>query len=404
MREHASEREKLAITADYYRNVTGELDKAAQTYQETIESYPRDVEAYGDLGVVYALQGQYEKAAEINRRRPSACSGANSSAYAESRQLRSCLAAFRRGAADDPPWAGAEDRMISCSTMLSTLLPFLGRTPLRWRNSSSGLRASLGMRTMGLALASDTEAYSGHLGKAGELTRRAVDSAIRADSKENAAILAGECCAPTSRIRQSRRSPAVSSRCFEAGSRESGRGGRSRACVRHGRRHGTSRIGGARAGQALPAGHADAVALAACDSGAIGAGQKESHRRDDCPATCFPHRVRPDSVCGQYFLPVSRYVRGQAYLAAGQGSAAAAEFQKILDHSGIVWNCWTGGLAHLGVARANALQARASQGADADAARVRALAAYKEFLSLWKDADPDIPILKEAKAEYARLQ
>ena len=97
-------------------------------------------------------------------------------------------------------------------------------------------------------------------------------------------------------------------------------------------------------------------------------------------------------------------VRGEAYLAAGQGSAAAAEFQKILDHSGIVWNCWTGALARLGVARANALQAKTSQGADADAARVRALAAYKDFLALWKDADPDIPILKEAKTEYAKLQ
>jgi tetratricopeptide (TPR) repeat protein len=98
------------------------------------------------------------------------------------------------------------------------------------------------------------------------------------------------------------------------------------------------------------------------------------------------------------------YVRGEVYLAAGQGTQAAAEFQKILDHSGIVWNCWTGALAHLGVARANALQSRTSQGADADAARVRALAAYKDFLTLWKDADPDIPILKEAKAEYAKLQ
>jgi eukaryotic-like serine/threonine-protein kinase len=98
------------------------------------------------------------------------------------------------------------------------------------------------------------------------------------------------------------------------------------------------------------------------------------------------------------------YIRGEASLAAGQGSAAATEFQKILDHSGIVWNCWTGALAHLGVARANALQSRTSQGADADAARVRALAAYKDFLTLWKDADSDIPILKEAKAEYAKLQ
>jgi hypothetical protein len=98
------------------------------------------------------------------------------------------------------------------------------------------------------------------------------------------------------------------------------------------------------------------------------------------------------------------YVRGEAYLAAGQGKEAAVEFQKIIDHSGIVWNCWTGALAHLGVARANALGARTSQGADADAARTRAVAAYKDFLTLWKDADSDIPILKEAKAEYARHQ
>jgi hypothetical protein len=100
----------------------------------------------------------------------------------------------------------------------------------------------------------------------------------------------------------------------------------------------------------------------------------------------------------------SVYERGEAYLADERGNAAAAEFQRILDHSGIVWNCWTGALAHLEVARANALQARTSQGSDADAARVRALTAYKDFLTLWKDADPDIPILVAAKAEYAKLK
>jgi hypothetical protein len=98
------------------------------------------------------------------------------------------------------------------------------------------------------------------------------------------------------------------------------------------------------------------------------------------------------------------YKHGEASLAAGQGDAAAAEFQKIIDHSGIVWNCSTGALAHLGVARANALQSKTSQGADADLARSRAVAAYKDFLTLWKDADSDIPILREAKAEYAKLQ
>ena len=102
--------------------------------------------------------------------------------------------------------------------------------------------------------------------------------------------------------------------------------------------------------------------------------------------------------------PSTTYLRDQAYLAAAQGAAAAGEFQKIIDHSGVVGNCWMGVLAHLGVARANALQAKISQGGDADVARARALAPYKDFLTLWKEADPDIPILKEAKAEYAKLQ
>jgi hypothetical protein len=98
------------------------------------------------------------------------------------------------------------------------------------------------------------------------------------------------------------------------------------------------------------------------------------------------------------------YIRGEAYLAAGQGKRAAAEFQKILDHSGIVWNCWTGALAHLGVARANVLESKSLQGVDADAARTRVLAAYKDFLALWKEADPDIPVLIAAKAEYQKLK
>ena len=93
---------------------------------------------------------------------------------------------------------------------------------------------------------------------------------------------------------------------------------------------------------------------------------------------------------------------GEVYWAAAQGIANAAEFQKILDRNGIVRNCWTGALAHPGVARAHALRAKTSQGADADAARVRALAAYQDFLRLWKDANPDTPILKQAKAEYAK--
>jgi predicted Zn-dependent protease len=88
------------------------------------------------------------------------------------------------------------------------------------------------------------------------------------------------------------------------------------------------------------------------------------------------------------------YERGQAYLMLHNGSAAAAEFQKLIDHPGIVREFPVGALAHLGVARAYALQGDTA----------KANAAYQGFLTLWKDADPDIPILKQAKAEYAKLQ
>jgi tetratricopeptide (TPR) repeat protein len=88
------------------------------------------------------------------------------------------------------------------------------------------------------------------------------------------------------------------------------------------------------------------------------------------------------------------FVRGEAYLAAHRGAEAAAEFQKILDHRGIVLNQPIGALAHLQIARAYALQGD----------NAKALVAYQEFLTLWKDADPDIPILKQAKAEFAKLQ
>ncbi len=125
---------------------------------------------------------------------------------------------------------------------------------------------------------------------------------------------------------------------------------------------------------------------------------------NDLQASTSPLELGQIAFVANISCLYSVYVRGEAYLAAGQGSAAAAEFQKILDHNGIVWNCWTGALAHLGVARANALQAKTSEGADADAARVRALAAYKDLLTLWKDADPDIPVLIAAKSEYAKLQ
>jgi len=101
-------------------------------------------------------------------------------------------------------------------------------------------------------------------------------------------------------------------------------------------------------------------------------------------------------------IPV--FVRGEAYLALHDGNRAAAEFQKFVDHRGMVGNFPWGALARLGLARAYAEQAQSSKGDAADIARIKARGAYQDFFALWKDADPDVPILKEAKAEYAKLK
>ena len=100
----------------------------------------------------------------------------------------------------------------------------------------------------------------------------------------------------------------------------------------------------------------------------------------------------------------STYIRGQAYLAQEKGGPAATEFQKIVDHPGIVWNCWTGALARIGLARAHMLESVEFQDEDSDRARAQAAVAYKSFLTLWKDADPDIPLLDTVKQEFELAQ
>jgi serine/threonine protein kinase len=105
-----------------------------------------------------------------------------------------------------------------------------------------------------------------------------------------------------------------------------------------------------------------------------------------------------------YEMATGKYIRGNAFLSVGKPVEAEAEFQRIIDQKGMVWNCWTSAFARLGVARARALQTRMAQGDDADTSRSAARKAYEEFFTLWKDADPTLPILKQAKAEYAKLQ
>jgi eukaryotic-like serine/threonine-protein kinase len=409
LREHASEWERLSIAALYYRNVTGELDKAAQTYQQLIESYPRRAGSHGNLAVVFAEQGQYEKAVEVARQglRLQPDSGAH---YANLVNLTLALQRFdeARQIIDE-----AQARKLDDYELRSALyaLAFLGSDSAAMAQQQQWF-AGKPEENFGLALASDSEAYTGHLGKARELTKRAVDSAVRADSKETGAVWQGIAAQREAAFGYSAGYPNGYSKKAEQLAIEAlklapaSQGAQAEAALAF------ALAGDAAHAQSLAQDLGKRYPLDTQVQGLwLPAIQAQLGLNQKNPASALTVLQAPTPIeFGQiqFLANIScaypTYVRGEAYLAAGEGQKAAAEFRKILDHGGIVWNCWTGALAHLGIARANALQARTSQGADADAAHVRARAAYKDFLTLWKDADPDIPILKEAKGEYAKLQ
>ena len=409
LREHTSEREKLSITADYYTNATGELDKAAQSFQEFIESYPRDYPDYANLGVVYGEQGKYEKAVEVERQNLRlAPEGASALAYNNLANFTLALQRFDETRQNiHEGQARNQDSFLLHIALYA--LAFLGADSAAMEEQLKWLEGQPDSENFGLALASDTEAYAGRVSKARELTKRAVDSAIKADSKENGAIwqaIAGVQQAAYGNFTKARESVAEALKLAPASQGVEVEAGLALAMAGD-----TARAESL--AQDLTKRYPLDTQVQSLWLPAIQA-QVALDKKNPAVAINDLQVATPPLELGQIGFVVNiscmypTYVRGQAYLASGQGTAAAAEFQKILDHSGIVWNCWTGALARLGVARANALEAqtltKASQGADADAARVRALAAYKDFLALWKDADPDVPILIAAKSEYAKLR
>jgi tetratricopeptide (TPR) repeat protein len=399
LRDHASEREKLSIAASYYQNVTGELDKAAPIHQELISSYPRFFPSYNSLGITYTSQGQFEKS--IDEYRECLRLEPNSSpAYVT---LTNSLMALQRFDEARQTLQQAHERKLDSFGLHNAQygLAFLSANSaamseeLRWYTGKP-------IENMGLSLESDTQAYTGHLAKARELTKQSADSAVRNDAKESGAVwlenraigeaafgdlaAAKQTASDGLKLYPDSQGVQVEAALALALAGDTGRA--------------TSMAQDLNKRYPLDS-QLQSLWLPAIRAQVALDGKNASQALKEFPAPS------PMDFGGIGFIanlsclyPI--YIRGEANLAAGQGAAAAADFQKLIDHSGIVWNCWTGALAHLGVARANALQAKTSQGADADAARVRALAAYKDFLELWKDADPNIPILAAAKSEYEK--
>ena len=389
LRQKVSERERLAIEANYFLSVTGELEKAAQAYDQWQQTYPRDYETYGNLAFISTSLGNPEKSLEENREALRLEPNIGTS-YAS---LGNAYAALNRLDEAEAVYKQAEQRKLEGEYLLNNRyqLAFLKGDAAQVAQLVSKGIGKPGTEDVLLASQADTEAWYGKLKHAHELTGLAMDSAKHNDAKESAAAYHA----------------AAALREVESGNREQ------------------ARAEGNAAVQLAP--NRDVrvmVALALARAGDTAGAKKLAAGLDKT----FPL----DTLVQRYWLPTIRagvalegkdptgaiellkvastielgqatnstvflcqvYLRGEAYLMLHDGNRAAVEFQKFIDHRGLVGNFPWGALARLSLARAYAMQG--------DTAKARA--AYRDFLTLWKDADPDIPILKEAKAEYAKLQ
>jgi serine/threonine protein kinase/tetratricopeptide (TPR) repeat protein len=393
LRDRTSEAERYFISASFYMMVTGNMEKAEQTCELWIQAYPRSERPHTFLaGIIYPVVGQYEKAVEegiksvrLNPDNPIPYSVLTVS-YMPLNRLDEAKATY----------AQALERKLDHPFFHIDMyeIAFLQNDAAGMAQQVAWSAGKPGVEDWFLADESATAAYFGRLMQAREFSRQAVDSAERAEEKEAAATYS-----------------AVS------GLREALFGNEDEA-----RRLATLAMR-ASAGRDLQYGAALALAYAGDDLRARALTDDLAKRFPEDTIVQFnylptlraklavrrgnaseaieglraaaPYELG-QSTSGNYIWTASYpvFVRGEAYLAAHQGSEAAREFQKILDHPGIVLNEPIGALAHLGLARAYAMQG--------DTAKARA--AYQDFLTLWKNADPDIPILKQAKAEYARLR
>ena len=389
LRGRVSELEKLAIEGDYYRGVTGNILNAKRSYALGEQIYPREPFFRGGLGLIYMALGQYESALkehqQILRLSPYDSVAFRFVAY-------TYLLLDR---VEDAAATAREARAKGLDSALGPtvyLIAFYHNDAPEMARQVAAAAGKTGEEDLLLALNADTAAYFGHLRRARELSRQASNSARRAGENEASATyenvaglregLFGNTDKAREQIRAARPLPSEGDPYY----------GFALALAYAGNANGVQRLVAdfnkrfpeETTVQYLPTLRAKLALMHSNPQQALSDLELAAPYELGTPAIGFYNWPN--------LYPV--YVRGEAYLAARKGSEAAAEFQKILDHRGIVLNEPIGALAHLQLGRAYALQG--------DTAKSRA--AYQDFLTLWKDADSDIPILVAAKAEYAKLK
>jgi serine/threonine protein kinase len=390
LRDRASEREKLYIDSHYYNFVSGDLEKASQAYAAWAQSYPRDEIPYTNLGSIAASLGHYEKslaeAQDAFRLNPSGLNYSNlAGAFVCLNRLDEARVTAEEAQAKklDSPYL----RVVMYQLAFLKNDAAAMAQHLAWASGKSGIEDTL------LAMHADTTAYAGQVRKADELTRQAVASAIRADEKETAGFYEAE-----AGVRQALFGDPNAARQHAAAAlaMTNGRDVQFVAAITYGFAGDSSKV------QLLVNDFAkrfpEDTVVKFTYLPSLRA-QQALLRQDSAEAIAELEPATPyelgqpnnGTTISMSLYPV--YLRAAAFRRAKQGKEAALEYQKILDHRGVVINGPIGALAHLGLGRAYALSG--------DTAKAKI--AYQDFLALWKDADSDIPILKEAKTEYASL-
>lgn len=385
-------RDRLHITTLYYDLGTGDVQKAIASYKQWVQLYPRDDIARGNLSSEYFLIGDYEQAAsfaqEALRLDPGSAAWYENlaTAYIALLRLEQAHEILNQGFArkiDDP--AMHADLYALAFLQGDTLAM---QHEMKWSVGKAGGEDAL------LALQADTEAYAGHVQKARELSRRAVIAAQDAQLSEPAAIWQGIAALREAMYGNRAEARAGVDKMLEIAPKS--RDAQTLACLILARAgdQGRSR----KMLDDLAAANVSNTIVQSAWLPTIRA-QASLIRQKPAEALELLGTAKPyerGQLIGNlsYSCMIPVYLRGEAYLGTKQGAQALAEFQKVLDNRGIVGNCWSGALALLGQARAQALSG----------STVAARNSYQRFFGLWKSADADVPILKSARAEFAKLK
>ncbi|MGA8035356.1 MAG: protein kinase [Candidatus Acidiferrales bacterium] len=390
LRDRVSERERFYIDAHYDQYGPGDIPKAREVYLQWQKAYPRDEVTYTNLGVIDSLLGDYDAEMETG----TAAFKMNPSGLNYTNLIGAYTSANRVDEAASLA-ADAQAKKLDSGYLRQSLylIAFL-------RNDSKGMaeqvawsRGKEGLEDTFLAGEADTQAYYGRYRQAESLTKQAAELAIRADEKETAASYWAQASVRAALLGYPEDAKKLAAQATQLSS------GRDITYL--------TALGLALAGDSAKAGAmADSIAkLSPTDTilnliylpavrGQLALDRHDPQKALEELSAAQKYEFGQTGVGSINPALYPPYLRGQAYLALKKGTEAAAEFQTIIDHPGVVLNNPNGIMAYLGLARAYAVQ-----GDDA-----KARVAYQNLFVKWKDADPDLPVLLEAKAEYAKLK